>query len=95
MGPFGAPPEKGVYHDDPHHTRRHLAARMRKEKHYSNYRVSALIDEYIHSARNREILRDKLVDDLSYDELAGKYGLSYDRVKTIVREGREEVFANY
>jgi len=68
---------------------------MRKRKSYSNYRVSALIDEYIHSARNREILRDKLCDDLSYDELADKYGLSYDRVKDIVCEGREEVFMYY
>lgn len=57
--------------------------------------MSALIDEYIHSARDREILRDKLCDDLSYDELADKYGLSYDRIKDIVREGREEVFMNY
>lgn len=68
---------------------------MRKRRSYSNYRVSALIDEYIHSARDREILRDKLCDDLSYDELADKYGLSYDRIKDIVREGREEVFMNY
>jgi predicted DNA-binding protein YlxM (UPF0122 family) len=68
---------------------------MRKRKSYSNYRVSALIDEYIHSARDREILRDKLCDDLSYDELADKYGLSYDRIKDIVCEGREEVFSYY
>ena len=56
------------------------------KKTYSNYRICELIDEYIHSARDRNILRDNLVDGLSYDELAEKYGLSYERIKTIMRQ---------
>lgn len=68
---------------------------MRKRKSYSNYRVSALIDEYIHSARDREILRDKLCDDLSYDELADKYGLAYESIKDIMRKGRAALDRHY
>lgn len=47
---------------------------------YANSRVSELIDEYIHNARDREILRDNLVDGMTYDQLAGKYDLSYERM---------------
>lgn len=66
-----------------------------KDGNYSNYRVSQVIDEYIHNARDREILRDKLVDDVTYDALAGKYGLTYERVKVIVKEGRRTLDQYY
>lgn len=66
---------------------------MRRE--YSNIRVCELIDEFIHSARDRSIIRDNLVEGLSYDELAGKYGLSYERIKTIMRQGKSTIFDHY
>lgn len=78
--------------------RRQLAVCMKrkwKDGNYSNYRVSQVIDEYIHNARDREILRDKLVDDVTYDALAGKYGLTYERVKVIVKEGRRTLEQYY
>lgn len=62
---------------------------------YTNSRVSALIDEYIHNQRDREILRDNLVDGLTYDELASKYRLSYDGVKKIIRKGKMTIFSHY
>ena len=51
---------------------------------YGNNQVSALIDEYIHSARNRDIVKDRLVDGLSYKELESKYFLSQRQLKRIV-----------
>lgn len=62
---------------------------------YANSRVSELIDEYIHNARDREILRDNLVDGMTYDQLAGKYDLSYERIKTIIRKGKIVIFRHY
>jgi len=97
MGPFGGPPEKGVSHEAEDHQRRHRAARMRKWKdnNYSNHRVVEVIDEYIHNARDRDILREKLVDGVTYDALAGKYDLTYERVRDIVRQGKKTIETFY
>lgn len=62
---------------------------------YANSRVSELIDEYIHNSRDREILRANLIDGMTYDELAGKYHLSYERIKTIMRKGKITIFRHY
>lgn len=37
---------------------------------YSNSRMQKLIDEYIHSDRNREILRLRLIDGVTYERIA-------------------------
>lgn len=66
-----------------------------RDSKYSNYRVDALIEEYIHSARDRAILRDNLVDGLSYDELAGKYSLAYESIKDIMRKGKAVLDQHY
>ena len=66
-----------------------------RDNQYSNHRVSAVIDEYIHDARDREIIREKLVDNTSYDALAWKYGLSYERIKDIVSDGRKTIDLYY
>ena len=62
---------------------------------YTNSRIRELIGEYIHNARDREILRDNLVDGMTYDELAGKYALSYERIKSIIRKGKITIFRHY
>ena len=66
-----------------------------KDNNYSNRRVSEIIDDYVHNARDREIIRDKLVDGITYDALAERYGLTYERVKVIVREGRQTIEQYY
>ena len=66
-----------------------------RDNQYSNHRVSAIIDVYVHDARDREIIREKLVDNTSYDALAGKYKLSYERIKDIVSDGRKTIDLYY
>ena len=53
-------------------------------KEYTNSQISALIDEHIHSARDREILKRRLCDGARYEPLAEEFGLSVQRVKEIV-----------
>ena len=62
---------------------------------YSNLRVCEVIADYIHNARDRDLLRDNLVDGLSYDELAGKYSLTYEGVRDIVKKGRATLDRHY
>ena len=62
---------------------------------YSNQRVCEVIDDYIHNARDRDLIRDSLVDGMSYDELAGKYSLTYEGVKNIMRKGKAALDKHY
>lgn len=43
---------------------------------YTNSAVTHAINEYIHSARDRRILFDRLVDGMSIEQLAEKYDRS-------------------
>lgn len=62
---------------------------------YSNERVTAVIGDYIHSSRDREIILANLVDGVSYDELAGQYSLAYESIKDIMRKGRDALDRHY
>lgn len=62
---------------------------------YSNQRVCEVIDDYIHNARDREIILANLVDGVSYDELAGQYSLAYESIKDIMRKGRAALDRHY
>lgn len=52
---------------------------------YANSQMIRLIDEYIHSARDRAILKDRFVDGLTYAELEDKHHLSERQIKRIVK----------
>ena len=62
---------------------------------YSNHRVREVIDEYIHSSRDRALILDNMVDGLSYDELAGKYQIAYESVRDVMRKGKEALDRHY
>ena len=44
---------------------------------YSNSQISELIDDYIHNARNRAILKDRLIDGLTKGYLYPQYEKPY------------------
>lgn len=56
--------------------------------------VERLIMEWIPNKTYREILRDRLIDGTPYKELADRYNLTERRIKTIVAEGSERIFAH-
>lgn len=53
---------------------------------YTNSQMASLIDEYIHSARDREILKDRFIDGLTYSQLEDKHGLSERQIKRIIKK---------
>lgn len=59
---------------------------------YTNSQIKALINEYIHSERDREILYKRLVDGLTYERLAELFGMSDRQIKTIVYKNEEILF---
>ena len=61
---------------------------------YSNTHIRHLIDEYIHSERDRAILKRKLLDDITFERLAEEFDLSVRMTKTIVYKGQMKVYAH-
>lgn len=61
-------------------------------KDYTNSQISALIDEHIHKDRDRDILKDRLVNGMCYEPLAEKYDLSVQRVRDIVYRAQSKLF---
>lgn len=60
-------------------------------KEYSNTRLSELIDDYVHSERDRQILKDRYINGLLFKELEDKYGLSDRRLKVICYREFEKI----
>lgn len=51
-----------------------------------------MIDEYIHSERDRAILKRRLIDGICYEPLAEEFDLSVSQVKRIVYKGETSIF---
>ena len=61
-------------------------------KAYTNSQIREIIDEYIHSDRDRRLLTARLVNGDVFEKLAEDFGLSDRQVKRIVYRLQEEVF---
>ena len=59
---------------------------------YSNSEISRIIDEWIHSKRDREILKRRLIDGCCYEPLAEEFNLSVRQVKSIIYKNENIVF---
>ena len=51
-----------------------------------NSEMELLINEYCPNKRNREILKERLIDGIKISELAEKYELSDRQVKNIIKK---------
>ena len=51
---------------------------------YTNSQMRTLIEEHIHSERDRAILSRRLIDGLCYEPLAEEFDLSVPHVKRII-----------
>jgi len=63
-------------------------------KEYTNSQISGIIDEYIHSERNRKILKRRYVDGITYERIAEEFDLSVRQVKTIVYRSEQIIIAH-
>ena len=59
---------------------------------FTNSKINEVIDEYIHSARDREILRRRLIDGETYQEIADSMMLSPRTVRAICSCLQAKVF---
>ena len=61
---------------------------------YTNSQIRELINEYIHSKRDREILCMRLIDGMCYELLAEEFQMSVRQIKTIVYKNEKRLFAH-
>ena len=59
---------------------------------YTNTQIRELIAEHIHSERDRKILKRRLIDGLTYENLAEEFDLSVTQIKRIVYKGEDIIF---
>ena len=59
---------------------------------YTNSRIRELIEEYIHSERDRRILTRRLIDGVCFEPLAEEFDMSVRQIKNIVYKGSEKIF---
>ena len=61
-------------------------------KFYSNSRLREIIDDYIHSERDRKILVEKYCNKRTIMQLADMFDMSETRIKAIISSGAEIIF---
>lgn len=55
---------------------------------YTNSEIDRLISERVHSERDRQLLRRRLIDGRTYDELSTEFFLSRRQVARIIARAR-------
>lgn len=68
---------------------------MRYSMEYTNSQIKALIDEYIHSERDRAILKRRLIDGLVYEKLAEEFDMSVNQIRRIIYKTQDIVFRHF
>lgn len=57
---------------------------MDKLRGMPNSKIRYIIDEWIHSSRERSIMKDFLIDGMTFEEMSIKYGISSRWLKELV-----------
>ena len=58
----------------------------------SNSQIEELINEWIHSERDRKILKRRLIDGVCYEPLAAEFDMSVRQVQNITYKAQREFF---
>ena len=59
---------------------------------YSNLEVAVAIDTWIHSERDRKLLKRRLIDGICYEPLAEEFEMSVRQVKNTIYKGQDKIF---
>lgn len=65
---------------------------LRSTDELTTSKVALMIDEYIFNERDRNILKRRLLDGITYERLAEEFDMSVRQIKNIVYKGEKRVF---
>ena len=58
---------------------------------YNNSQISSLIDEHIHHALHRQMLKDRLIDGMTYEQIAEKHDITARQTKNIIYKSMDRI----
>lgn len=58
---------------------------------YTNSQISSLIDEHIHHDLHRKMLKDRLIDGMTYEQIAEKHDMSVRQIKNIIYKSTDKI----
>ena len=58
---------------------------------YTNSQISSVIDEHIHHATHRQMLKDRLIDGMTYEQIAEKHDMSVRQIKNIIYKSTDKI----
>jgi DNA-binding transcriptional regulator LsrR (DeoR family) len=58
---------------------------------YTNSEVEALIDDLIHSERDRKLMKRRLIDGITQEKLAEEFDLSVRQVQRLIYKLQEKI----
>lgn len=61
----------------------------------ANSTIIAVIDEWIHNAKHRAILKDRLVNGLTFEELAEAHDISVRHAQDVVYKSEDKLFSHF
>lgn len=65
---------------------------QKEVKEYTNEKISEIIDNYIHSKRDRLVLKRRYIDGILIEPLAEEFDLSVSTVKRIIYKHENTIF---
>lgn len=60
---------------------------------YTNSQIGLLIDEHIHSERDRRIMKRRMIDGVCFEPLAEEFDISVIQAKRIVKREKALLFS--
>lgn len=61
---------------------------------YSNTQLQRAIDEWIHSERDRKIMKRRLIDGICFEPLAEEFDMSVTQIKRIVYKNEMKIYSH-
>ena len=58
---------------------------------YTNSQISSLIDEHIHHALHRKMLKDRFIDGMTYEQIAEKHDITARQTKNIIYKSMDRI----
>lgn len=59
---------------------------------YSNSQMNEIIEEYIHDERHRQLMKRRMIDNITIERLAEEQEMSVSQVKRIIKRNMGIVF---
>ena len=58
---------------------------------YTNSQISSVIDEHIHHCLHRQMLKDRLIDGMTYEQIADKHDITARQTKNIIDKSMDRL----